>query len=267
MTRIFGPLVIAAFLLILGGVAASAQSCRWDGTAPFCGGECSGGEQEMARLSTWPGHWTPVIVNPAVNHFGSACVTGTKALCCRTGLTCRWDGTAPFCDGECRSNETQSTPPPGSSSGSSCWTGSKVYCCSRVGTTSSPLGVAPIIVSGARKCLDVHAPDQHVNGAKVQVWDCNYALQQTWRFDGQAIKSGAGKCLDVHAPDQFMNGAKVQVWDCNNSMQQTWRIEGQAIKSGAGKCLDVHAPDQFTNGGKVQVWDCNNSTQQTWFAP
>jgi hypothetical protein len=259
--------VLVSLLLTLNVSKATAQSCRWDGTGPFCGGECSAGEQEITRLSTWPGHWTPVIVNPAANHFGSACLTGSKALCCRTGITCRWDGTAPFCDGECQSNEILSTPPPGSSSVSSCWTGSKVYCCTRVGSTASSLNVAPIIISGAGKCLDVHAPDQNTNGGRVQVWDCNNSLQQTWTIVGQAIKSGAGKCLDVHAPDQNINGAKVQVWDCNNSPQQTWKIEEQAIKSDAGKCLDVHAPDQNTNGGRVQVWDCNNSLQQDWIAP
>lgn len=218
-------------------------------------------------MSTWPGHWTPVIVNPATNHFGSACLTGSKALCCKTGSTCRWDGTAPFCDGSCRAGEAPAQPPPGSSSGASCWTGSKVYCCGTIGTNVSRLEVAPLIISGARKCLDVHAPDQHRNGARVQVWDCNNSPQQTWKIDGSGIKSGAGKCLDVHAPDQHNNGARVQIWDCNGAPQQTWRIEGKTIRSAAGKCLDVHAPDQEKNGARVQVWDCNGSRQQTWMTP
>jgi hypothetical protein len=260
-------LVVASALFILDASKSTAQSsCRWDGTAPWCGGECGGNETEVSRLSTWPGHWTPAIINPAANHFGSACLFGSKALCC-PGRGCRWDGTAPFCDGECRSDETATQPPAGSSGGAACWTGSKVYCCPRTGVTSQRLVVAPIIVSGAGKCLDVHAPDQHTNGGRAQVWGCNNSPQQTWRIEGQAIKSSAGKCLDVHAPDQHTNGGRAQVWGCDNSLQQTWRIEGQAIKSGAGKCLDVHAPDQRTNGGRVQVWDCNNSLQQTFVAP
>lgn len=245
---------------------AAAQSCRWDGTAPLCNGSCGAGEEEITRLSTWPGHWTPAVVNPADNHFGSACATGSKALCCRTGRTCRWDGTAPFCEGGCSAGEVESTPPAGSSSGSACWTGSKKYCC-QTGRTSSRLVVVPLIRSGAGKCLDVHAPDQYSNGGRVQVWDCNNSLQQTWKLEGNAIKSGAGKCLDVHAPDQYNNGAQVQVWDCNGALQQQWRVEGDTIKSGAGKCLDVHAPDQHNNGARVQVWDCNGSVQQTWIAP
>jgi hypothetical protein len=172
--------VIASVLLILGGSSAIAQACRWDGTAIFCAGSCGSGEKEITRLSTWPGHWTGVIGSPSANHFGSACLTGTKALCCPSTISCRWDGTAPFCDGECRSNESPSQPPAGSSSGAGCWTGSKVYCCTRLGSTASALSLAPVIVSGAGKCLDVPAHAQHVNGTTVQVWDCNNTIQQNW---------------------------------------------------------------------------------------
>ena len=130
-----------------------------------------------------------------------------------------------------------------------------------------PAAMYPIaFVSGAGKCLDVHAPDQSSNGAKVQVWDCNGTRQQTWARDGKTIRSAAGKCLDVHAPDQYNNGGRVQVWDCNGSLQQQFEWDGRAqvIRTGAGKCVDVHAPDQHNNGGAVQVWDCNNTLQQQW---
>src|SRR5687767_3910069 len=98
--------------------------CRWDGTAPFCGGSCSGDETEMTRLDAIPDFWIPPMVNQNPS-FGAACWTGTKALCCKLrGRTCRWDGTAPFCEGGCSPGETQQQPPEGSSSGSACWTGS-----------------------------------------------------------------------------------------------------------------------------------------------
>lgn len=130
-------LVVSVSLMVLLQVPpVAAQDCHWDGTAPFCSGECGLDETEMTRLDAVPDFWIPpfVIMDPP---FGKNCVTGTKALCCATtGITCRWDGTAPFCDGECRSNERVSTPPAGSSSGASCWTGSKVYCCSTTSTGS-----------------------------------------------------------------------------------------------------------------------------------
>jgi hypothetical protein len=123
-------LMIAAALL---GAAAltQAQTCRWDGTAPFCSGECRAGESESFRAGDLPQHWkdaNPVVQN---TNFGAACLTGTKVLCCPTppGNECRWDGTAPFCAGRCGSGERQSQPPPGSTSGNPCLTGSKVFCC------------------------------------------------------------------------------------------------------------------------------------------
>jgi hypothetical protein len=140
-------LVILAFVLLaLDSFQAAAQTCRWDGTSPFCDGECGDNESEIARLSAIPPHWTPpfVIQNPP---FGADCLTGAKALCCQTsGRTCRWDGTAPFCAGECdkEAGEVPAEPPPGSSGGAACWTGSKVYCCRvRTGTVLLPDTPAP----------------------------------------------------------------------------------------------------------------------------
>jgi hypothetical protein len=119
------------------------QGCRWDGTGPFCDGECNAGETEITRAATTPG------IPPGYNgpSFGSACATGTKAFCCKmSGVTCRWDGTAPFCAGECRSGETQGQPPAGSNSGRGCLTGSKAYCChstTRTGSVGSRLEANP----------------------------------------------------------------------------------------------------------------------------
>ena len=143
VARFAALLALAALVL---STPADAQSCRWDGTAPICAGRCNSNEQELTRLGSIPDFWVPpfVVSNPP---FGSNCVTGSKALCCASraagtgGGGCRWDGTAPFCEGACRSNEVRATPPAGSSSGATCVTGSKVYCCPRVGSVSQPLVV------------------------------------------------------------------------------------------------------------------------------
>lgn len=143
--RALGWLVTSGLVFASWGGQAVAQTCRWDGTAPLCDGECNGDETEITRLDSVPSHWTPPFVNQNPP-FGAGCATGTKALCCKqAGVACRWDGTAPFCDGGCRSGETRGEPPPGSSSGSSCWSGSKVYCCHRTstGVVRSPLQANP----------------------------------------------------------------------------------------------------------------------------
>lgn len=154
-TRQALSLVFAILLSIASIPDAHAQSCRWDGTAPLCAGACGGNETEVTRLGSLPDYWIPPFVNQNVP-FGSNCATGTKALCCSTpGRSCRWDGTAPFCEGACWAGEVAAQPPAGSSSGSACWTGSKVYCCSTTGSVSQPL-------TGARDCA--YGPDTCVQG-------------------------------------------------------------------------------------------------------
>jgi len=135
---LLASLVIASLTFMLGSGNAVAQTCRWVGTSPGCDGECGDNETEMTRLGAIPPHWEPPLVNQNPP-FGINCVTGTKALCCSTpGRTCRWDGDAPLCGGECRAGEIQTTPPEGSSSGAGCWFGTrKVYCC-RVTSNPNP---------------------------------------------------------------------------------------------------------------------------------
>lgn len=141
--RALAPVAFAFTLVALDAPPAASQTCRWDGTAPFCAGACGGNETEITRLDAIPSFWIPPFVN-VTPPFGSNCVTGTKALCCNTpGRTCHWDGTAPFCEGECIGDEVQADPPPGSSSGAGCWTGSKVYCCRSTGTSTAPLKEPP----------------------------------------------------------------------------------------------------------------------------
>jgi len=141
-----GLTIFSIFAVILFAIprAAGQTDCRWDGTSPLCDGECGAGETEITRLATAPGGGgPPYYYGPT---FGAACATGTKALCCKmSGVSCRWDGTAPFCDGECGNGETKGQPPAGSSSGNACVTGSKVYCChsTRTGTSSSALEANP----------------------------------------------------------------------------------------------------------------------------
>ncbi len=116
-------------------------------------------------------------------------------------------------------------------------------------------------------CLDVDAPNQHVNGGRVQVWTCNGSDQQLWSINGGRIVSLAGKCLDANLAEIHKDGGRIQVWDCNNSAQQNWRQEGLELRNGGGKCLDVNAPMLHQNGGIVQLWECNKTIQQSWSQP
>ncbi|CAN7757911.1 hypothetical protein LJR296_006854 [Cupriavidus necator] len=143
--RLMNRILVTLSLSLLPGIGL-AQTCRWDGTAPWCSGSCGSGETEMARVSDLPEHWKQAFPIAQNTNFGAACVFGSKALCCKAsaGSQCRWDGTAPFCDGECGPGEVAAAPPAGSTSGAACVTGQKKFCCraavgsSRQALTSNP---------------------------------------------------------------------------------------------------------------------------------
>jgi hypothetical protein len=147
--RILTVLMCTFALSILNMSFADAQSYRWDGTAPICRGECLDNETEVFRASSLPAPplSNPVDFLPNVPPFGNNCsLGGEKVLCQLTpGRTkkCRVDGTAPFCDGECRAGEDSTSPAtPGTSFGAGCWTGSKKFCCYNAittGVTKTPL--------------------------------------------------------------------------------------------------------------------------------
>jgi len=57
------------------------MKCRWDGTAPFCDGECSPGEIQEDR-SYDQNH----VLNQDHTGFGKPCETGRKSYCCKPGF-------------------------------------------------------------------------------------------------------------------------------------------------------------------------------------
>jgi hypothetical protein len=141
--RAFVVLALAWTFAVDDERAAAQQTCYWSGTAPVCDGECKEGQTERYRASTFDPRFQRL---ESTTPFGNACALGSKALCCNTpGFTCRWDGTAPFCAGECRAGETEVASPTGAP-GASCWSGRKRYCCHSTGrltTGQQTLQAAP----------------------------------------------------------------------------------------------------------------------------
>jgi hypothetical protein len=56
--------------------------CQWRGTAPFCNGDCPEGWSKEWNASD-DFHALKGNQAPGAGAFGQACVTGSKALCCR----------------------------------------------------------------------------------------------------------------------------------------------------------------------------------------
>src|SRR6478735_5768784 len=66
-------------------------------------------------------------------------------------------------------------------------------------TTSASAAVTGNVISApGGKCVDVSGDDTGVNGATVQLWDCqSAAADQHWTWTGTALTT-IGRCLDVN---------------------------------------------------------------------
>ncbi|RCG30263.1 poly(3-hydroxybutyrate) depolymerase [Sphaerisporangium album] len=125
-------------------------------------------------------------------------------------------------------------------------------------------GSGPIRGVGSGRCVDVSGVSQ-VNGAQVQIWDCNGQANQQWTSTTAGeLRVYGNKCLDV-SNQGTADGSAVQIWDCNGQNNQKWRFnaDGTITAVGANKCLDV--PGNATaNGTRLSIWSCNGGANQRW---
>lgn len=122
------------------------------------------------------------------------------------------------------------------------------------------------------KCMD----DYHsstTNGVKVDLYDCNGRLSQSWAvFPDQSLrryggytKVNTGKCLDI-AGKKTANGTKIQLWSCTGGWNQKWSYHSahhEWINPHTGKCL-IDPAGKLTNGTQLQIWSCNGRHSQKW---
>jgi len=123
------------------------------------------------------------------------------------------------------------------------------------------------------------------NGTKIQLWDKNGSLHQSWTFvyarKGKDVyqivsaspKAGIVKYLDASYNYLGKNGGKIQLYQNANSQNQLWRVTKNAddtyrIQSmdpkAKGACLDADGYTQGKNGGKIQMWQPLNNPNQAW---
>ncbi|MFJ7244267.1 ricin-type beta-trefoil lectin domain protein [Kitasatospora sp. NPDC098652] len=139
----------------------------------------------------------------------------------------------------------------------------------RTYTINSATGpVTGPVTSGlvAGKCLDDFGAST-VNGAQVNLYDCNGSPAQRWTVAGDGSLSVLGKCLDVSGGGTG-NGTKVQIWDCNGTGAQVWQPQpgGALLNPRSGRCLDVPGANT-ANGIQLQIYDCNGTAAQKWALP
>ncbi|WP_367573357.1 arabinofuranosidase catalytic domain-containing protein [Streptomyces griseoaurantiacus] len=131
------------------------------------------------------------------------------------------------------------------------------------GQTNVPNGPQGTITGPGGKCVDVAADDTGVNGAAVQLWDCqSYAEDQHWTHNPDGSLSTISRCLDI-VGNSSANDAKLELYDCNGVGGQKWvqQADGSLRNPQSGRCLD--APGGATgNGTRLQIHDCNGSAAQ-----
>ncbi|MDG4827895.1 family 16 glycosylhydrolase [Solwaraspora sp. WMMD1047] len=119
------------------------------------------------------------------------------------------------------------------------------------------------IIGYGNKCIDVPGGDP-VDGAHLQLWDCNGTAAQAWTFPGDGTVRAFGKCMDV-AWGSTANGANIQLVGCSGNPAQQFVLTaaGDLVNPQANKCVDVR--DWNTaNGAKLHLWECTGGANQKW---
>jgi streptogrisin C len=102
-----------------------------------------------------------------------------------------------------------------------------------------------------------------VDGARLQMWDCNGTVAQKWSFVDGTIRAG-GKCMDV-AGASTANGTPIQLVNCNGNTAQRFNLSGAGdlVSVLANKCVDIDAWNG-NNGARLIIWPCTGGANQKW---
>jgi streptogrisin C len=114
------------------------------------------------------------------------------------------------------------------------------------------------------KCIDVPGSN-FVDGARLQMWDCNGTGAQRWTFVDGTLRAG-GKCMDV-AWASTANGAAIQLANCSGNLAQQFVLTGAGdlVSVLANKCVDI-AGWNSSSGAQLITWPCAGTANQKWTA-
>lgn len=120
------------------------------------------------------------------------------------------------------------------------------------------------IIGYANKCIDVPGGNG-VDGAKLQLWNCNGTAAQNWTFPGDGTIRAFGLCMDV-AWGSTANGAAIQLANCSGNPAQQFVLTGAGdlVNPQSNKCVDVDGWNS-ANGTKLIQWECHGGANQKWW--
>ncbi|MEV8378969.1 ricin-type beta-trefoil lectin domain protein [Kribbella sp. NPDC056861] len=121
---------------------------------------------------------------------------------------------------------------------------------------------------GSNRCVDVAhgSSGSAVDGARLQVWNCNGASNQTWRFYSDGTIRSLGKCMDL-AQALTLDGTTIGLFTCNGTWAQQWRLGangGNLYNPTAKKCA---YPLLTSNGGRIVLRPCSSSKAMLYKTP
>ncbi len=129
--------------------------------------------------------------------------------------------------------------------------------------TTGGSGAKEIVSNLNGKCIDVPGSN-FVDGARLQMWDCNGTGAQAWSFENGTVRAG-GKCMDV-AWASTDNGAAIQLVNCNGNTAQQFVLNGAGdlVSVLANKCVDI-AGWNSASGAVLITWPCTGGANQKWY--
>jgi beta-glucanase (GH16 family) len=134
-----------------------------------------------------------------------------------------------------------------------------------VSTDSTPPAGGTNAIRGneSGRCIDVPSANP-VDGARLQVYDCNGSTAQQWTIGSDNTVRALGKCMDAAAAGTA-NGTAIQLYTCNGSGAQQFTLNGAGdlVNLASSKCVDV-AEHGTANGSQLQLWDCAGTANQKW---
>jgi beta-glucanase (GH16 family) len=113
------------------------------------------------------------------------------------------------------------------------------------------------------KCIDIPGANP-VDGARLQMYDCNGSAAQQWTFHSDGTVRAMGKCMDPAAAGSA-NGTPIQLVTCNGNPVQRFTLSGAGdlVNVSANRCVDI-ANVNSANGAQLHLWDCIGASNQKW---
>ncbi|GAB1694258.1 family 16 glycosylhydrolase [Krasilnikovia sp. M28-CT-15] len=113
------------------------------------------------------------------------------------------------------------------------------------------------------RCIDIPGANP-VDGARLQMWDCNGTAAQQWTFHSDGTLRAMGKCMDP-AGAGTANGTGIQLVTCNGNPVQRFTLSaaGDLVNISANRCVDIKDVNS-ANGAQLQLWDCAGTANQKW---